>query len=94
MGGIANAFDAPGLSNIIRKIVLEQIGYFMVLPHKFTMPMIASVENKILKCPDSAGVLRVRLHKAVQLVKKDMGVLGMGKSDPYAVLTVGKLCLF
>ena len=29
------------------------------------------------------------LHKAVQLVKKDVGVLGMGKSDPYATLTVG-----
>ncbi|TRY78396.1 hypothetical protein TCAL_08980 [Tigriopus californicus] len=89
LGGIANAFDAPGLSNIIRQIVLEQIGFFMVLPHKYTMPLIESVENKILKCPDSAGVLRVRLHKAVQLAKKDVGVLGMGKSDPYAVLTVG-----
>lgn len=89
LGGIANAFDAPGLSNIIRQIVLEQIGFFMVLPHKYTMPLIESVENKVLKCPDSAGVLRVRLHKAVQLPKKDVGVLGMGKSDPYAVLTVG-----
>ncbi len=87
LGGIANAFDAPGLSNIIRKIVLEQIGYFMVLPHKFTMPLVQGVENKVLKCPDTAGVLRVRLHKAVQLMKKDVGVLGMGKSDPYAVLT-------
>ena len=89
LGGIANAFDAPGLSNIIRKIVLEQIGYFMVLPHKFTMPLIANVENRLLKCPDSAGVLRVRLHRATNLVKKDVGVLGMGKSDPYAVLSVG-----
>lgn len=89
LGGIANAFDAPGLSNIIRKIVLEQIGYLMVLPHKFTMPLMTTVENRVLKCPDSAGVLRVWLHKAVQLEKKDVGVLGKSKSDPYAVLSVG-----
>jgi Ca2+-dependent lipid-binding protein len=30
LGGIANALDAPGLSNIIRKIILEQIGNFIV----------------------------------------------------------------
>ena len=39
LGGIANALDAPGLSNIIRKIILEQIGYFIV---RFTCP-VASV---------------------------------------------------
>ncbi len=43
----------------------------------------------MLRCPDTAGVLRVRLHKASGLMKKDVGVLGMGKSDPYAALTVG-----
>ena len=49
LGGIANALDAPGLSNIIRKIVLEQIGYFMVLPNKYTMPLVENVTNKDLK---------------------------------------------
>jgi Ca2+-dependent lipid-binding protein len=61
----------------------------MVLPHKFTMPLIDSVDNAVLKCPDSAGVLRVRLHRASDLLKKDVGVMGMGKSDPYATITVG-----
>jgi len=89
LGGVANAFDVPGLSNIIRKIVLEQIGYFMVLPHKFTMPLIESVDNAVLRCPDSAGVLRVRLHGASELMKKDVGLMGTGKSDPYATITVG-----
>ena len=89
LGGVANAFDVPGLSNIIRKIVLEQIGYFMVLPHKFTMPLIESVDNAVLRCPDSAGVLRVRLHGAAELLKKDVGLMGTGKSDPYATITVG-----
>ena len=89
LGGIANALDAPGLSDIIRKIVMEQLGAFIVLPNKFTMSLANSVESKELKCPDSAGVLRVQLKRAEKLAKKDIGVLGMGKSDPYATLSVG-----
>lgn len=91
LGGIANALDAPGLSGIVRKIVLEQIGAFIVLPNKFTMPLVAdgTVTQKQLKCPDSAGVLRVHLKKADRLEKKDIGIMGMGKSDPYATLSVG-----
>ncbi len=39
LGGIANALDAPGLSNIIRKIILEQIGNFIVShPETLTVP--------------------------------------------------------
>ena len=38
-----------------------------------------------LKCPDSAGVLRVKLIKARNLVDRDL----RGVSDPYAILTVG-----
>ena len=35
------------------------------------------------------GVLRVRIIEAKQLMRMDVGVLGMGKSDPYAIVTVG-----
>ena len=78
-----------GLSNVIRKIILEQIGFFMVLPNKFTMPLTDDITTQELKCPDSAGVLRVQLIKADQLMKKDIGLMGLAKSDPYAVLQVG-----
>ena len=60
---------------------------FIVLPNKFSMPLVDNVLKKTLKCPDSAGVLRVKLIRAKDLVDKDG--LGSGKSDPYAVLTVG-----
>ena len=53
-----NVFFFTGLSNIIRKIVLEQLGYFMVLPNKITVPLSDKVDTKDLKCPDYAGVLR------------------------------------
>ena len=81
--------DVPGLSNIIRNVVVEQIGNFIVLPNKITVPLAAGVGQEELKCPSPSGVLRVRLLKAEKLVKKDVGVLGMGKSDPYATLSVG-----
>ena len=53
------------------------------------MAMTESVSTSELKCPDSAGVLRVNLIRAIDLMKKDIGVLGLGKSDPYATLVVG-----
>lgn len=61
----------------------------MVLPNKFTMALAEQITTKDLKCPDSAGVLRVNLIRADKLMKKDIGILGMGKSDPYATLSVG-----
>lgn len=35
------------------------------------------------------GVLRIHVVEAKDLMKKDIGVLGKGKSDPYAIITVG-----
>lgn len=35
------------------------------------------------------GVLRIHVVQAKHLMKKDIGVLGKGKSDPYAVISVG-----
>ena len=32
------------------------------------------------------GVLRIRLIEAKKLMKMDVGLLGMGKSDPYAII--------
>lgn len=34
------------------------------------------------------GVLRIHIAEANDLIKQDIGILG-GKSDPYAVVTVG-----
>ena len=51
------------------------------------MPFVNTIPNKILKCPDSAGVLRVNLIRAANLINKDG--FGFGKSDPYVIMTVG-----
>ena len=87
LGGVAGALEIPGLSQIVERIIIEQIKNFLVLPNKFSMPLVQSIPNKVLKCPDSAGVLRVKMIQAKDLV--DLDGLGFGKSDPYVILTVG-----
>ena len=63
---------------------------FIVLPNKFTMALVSSIPTKVLKCPDTAGVLRVKLICAKDMMAKDVGMLGKGKSDPYCILKVGQ----
>ncbi|KAI4465022.1 extended synaptotagmin-like protein 2 isoform c [Holotrichia oblita] len=87
--GIADILDMPGLSDILRRIIIEQMASVMVLPNKFPIKLSDIVEAAELKAPEPEGVLRVHVVEAKNLMKKDIGMLGKGKSDPYAVITVG-----
>jgi len=87
LGGVAGTLEIPGLNKIVERIILEQVKNFIVLPNKFSMPLVDTIPNKVLKCPDSAGVLRVKLMRASDLVNKDG--FASGKSDPYIIMTVG-----
>ncbi|CAG9766099.1 unnamed protein product [Ceutorhynchus assimilis] len=87
--GIADVLDMPGLSDILRRIVVETVANMMVLPNKFPIQLSEEVEAIELKTPEPEGVLRVHVVEAKHLMKKDISMLGKGKSDPYAVVTVG-----
>ncbi|ENN81663.1 hypothetical protein YQE_01938, partial [Dendroctonus ponderosae] len=87
--GVADVLDMPGLSDILRRIVIETVSNLMVLPNKFPIKLSEEVEAIDLKNPEPEGVLRVHVVEAKHLMKKDISVLGKGKSDPYAVVTVG-----
>lgn len=87
--GIADVLDLPGFNEILRKTIVEQIGAFVVLPNKIVIPLSESVPVESLKIPEPEGVLRIHVVEAKHLMKKDIGVLGKGKSDPYAVINVG-----
>eukprot|EP00090_Calanus_glacialis_P017269 TRINITY_DN26933_c0_g1_i7.p1 TRINITY_DN26933_c0_g1~~TRINITY_DN26933_c0_g1_i7.p1 ORF type:complete len:1127 (+),score=330.64 TRINITY_DN26933_c0_g1_i7:171-3551(+) len=87
LGGVAGTLEIPGLNKIVERIIIEQVKNFIVLPNKFSMPLVNTIPNKVLKCPDSAGVLRVKLMRASDLVNKDG--FASGKSDPYIIMTVG-----
>ncbi|XP_054738659.1 extended synaptotagmin-2 isoform X2 [Anastrepha obliqua] len=87
--GVIDFMDMPGLSDLLRRIIVEQIGAVMVLPNKLPITLSDEVPAISLKMPEPEGILRIHVVEAKDLMKKDIGVLGKGKSDPYAVINVG-----
>ncbi|XP_055611278.1 extended synaptotagmin-2 isoform X4 [Uranotaenia lowii] len=87
--GVVDLLDMPGLSDILRKIIVEQVAAIMVLPNKLPIILNDGVPALSLKMPEPEGVLRIHVVEAKDLMKKDISVLGKGKSDPYAIVSVG-----
>uniref|UniRef100_A0A182N5H2 Uncharacterized protein n=1 Tax=Anopheles dirus TaxID=7168 RepID=A0A182N5H2_9DIPT len=87
--GVVDLLDMPGLSDILRKIIVEQVAAIMVLPNKLPIVLSDGVPALSLKMPEPEGVLRIHVVEAKDLMKKDISVLGKGKSDPYAIISVG-----
>lgn len=50
--GIADLLDMPGLSELLRKVIIEQIGAIMVLPNKLPITLNADVLASTLKMPE------------------------------------------
>ncbi|KAH8278506.1 hypothetical protein KR018_004322, partial [Drosophila ironensis] len=87
--GVIDFMDMPGLSDLLRRIIVEQIGNVMVLPNKLPISLSEEVSAVSLKMPEPEGILRIHVVEAKDLMKKDISVLGKGKSDPYAIINVG-----
>ncbi|XP_073836487.1 extended synaptotagmin-like protein 2 isoform X6 [Musca autumnalis] len=87
--GVIDLLDMPGLSDLLRRIIVEQIGNVMVLPNKLPITLSNEVPATSLKMPEPEGVLRIHVVEAKDLMKKDISMLGKGKSDPYAIINVG-----
>ncbi|XP_049822271.1 extended synaptotagmin-2 isoform X2 [Aethina tumida] len=86
--GAAQVGEIPGINEIIKKTIVNSINYTMVLPNKYTYQLSNEVApSTYLEIPE--GCLRVHLIKANNLERKDIKLIGKGKSDPYAVLRVG-----
>ncbi|KAL6255775.1 hypothetical protein P5V15_013018 [Pogonomyrmex californicus] len=87
--GVADVLDLPGFNEILRRTIIEQIAAILVLPNKITISLSEEIPMESLKIPEPEGVLRIHVVEAKHLMKKDIGMLGKGKSDPYAVINVG-----
>ncbi|CAK1548474.1 unnamed protein product [Leptosia nina] len=87
--GAADILDMPGFSDILRRCIVEQVANMMVLPNKLPIKLSDEIPTVDLRLPDPEGVLRIHLVQAQNLMKKDVSMIGKGKSDPYAVITVG-----
>lgn len=86
---LANAFDLPGLSDMLHSIIQEQIANFMVLPNRYPIKLAEGLDLNKLRYPQPQGVVRVKVLEAKDLIKSDISLTGKGKSDPYVVLKVG-----
>lgn len=87
--GFVDILDLPGFSDLLRQLILEQVSSLMVLPNKLPVKLSKHVESEMLHVPEPEGVLRMHVIEAKNLMRKDIGILGKGKSDPYCVLNVG-----
>ncbi|XP_076455494.1 extended synaptotagmin-2-like [Babylonia areolata] len=86
---LANALDLPGLNDILRSIIEEQIAGFMVLPNRIPVQIAEEVDIRKLRYPLPQGVLLVHVIEAQDLESADPQLVGKGSSDPYAIATVG-----
>ncbi|EDW43514.1 GM26610 [Drosophila sechellia] len=76
-------------SDLRHQFSIWVIGNVMVLPNKLPISLSEEVSAVALKMPEPEGILRIHVVEAKDLMKKDISVLGKGKSDPYAIINVG-----
>lgn len=50
--GVADLLDMPGLSEMLRRVIVEQIGAIMVLPNKLPIALSTEVPSIALKMPE------------------------------------------
>lgn len=89
--GLTNILEVPGLSDMSDTMLVDLIASRLVLPNRFSFPLMSQVNVAQLRFPLPHGVLKVHLIAAEKLVPKDTYLRGIikGKSDPYAVARVG-----
>ena len=92
LDGIAKLLDLPGVSNIIRKIIANQVSQVCVLPNSLFVPLVDPMPEEVSKCPLPAGVLRVQIIQALELMAKDSSVIGGKSSDPYVAFSLNEQC--
>jgi len=94
LGGIGTFGDAPGAYDLVRSIVQDKIRARFVWPNRFKLyfplPEYQFFAKWSYMLPKPAGLLSVQLKEARNLLKKDKHFGGSGKSDPYAVVSVGE----
>lgn len=50
--GVADVLDMPGLSDLLRRIIVEQVANMMVLPNKLPIQLSDAVPGTALKTPE------------------------------------------
>ena len=86
LGGVAGILELPGLQQIVRYLLLDQIERALVTPNSQYLSISEEVSmfcEMTRSLDEPEGVLCLTLVEAKQLVNKDSQILGQGVSDPY-----------
>lgn len=59
---MADLLDMPGLSDMLRRIIVEQIGAIMVLPNKLPIVLSDEVPSIAVKMPEPEVFLPVQIE--------------------------------
>ena len=86
---LGNALDIPGLRNILRSAIAENVSNLMVLPNRLPITIANNLDLRRLRFPRPQGVVRVVIKGAKYLEGKDISLFGKKTSDPYATVTLG-----
>lgn len=62
--GVADLLDMPGLSDMLRRIIVEQIGAIMVLPNKLPIVLSDEVPSIAVKMPEPEVLMHIRALNA------------------------------
>ncbi len=93
LGGVGAFGEIPGANAVIKAIVEEQIRSRFVWPNRFRLylpiELVQMLPDKSYLLMKPSGVLEVKVLEARDLLRMDKGLTGSGKSDPYAIVTVG-----
>ena len=94
LGGIGTFGEAPGVNSLIRSVVEDVVRSRFVWPSRlklyFPLDDIKHLSKASYMLPHPAGLLIVTLKEARDLLKKDKHIGGSGKSDPYAIISIGE----
>lgn len=78
--GVADLLDMPGLSDMLRKIIVEQIGAIMVLPNKLPISLSDEVPSIALRMPEPE-VDEQPNFKPIRIVLNQFVSLFSGRSE-------------
>lgn len=85
--GLGEFVELPGLIGAVRNVVKMIVSSICVLPNEIVVPLVRDLDIVKLRFPEQDGVLIVRIIEARNLENRDCFL--SGKSDPYAICTVG-----
>ncbi len=93
LGGVGAFGEMPGANAIIKAIVEEQIRSRFVWPNRLRLylpiDLVRTMPDKSYLLIKPSGRLQVRVVEARDLIRMDKGLTGSGKSDPYAIVSIG-----